>query len=685
MKKLLYTLLALATALTAASCTKELEGNKVADGAVANITISATIGPKTKAFADGTTVDKLYVGLYEIGDGPTYTWIADNSDAPVAITSTVTFTGKIALGKSYKVVLWAQKTGAPYNIEWAKSATTGPTVTVTATGEANDEARDAFFGLYDTGTVSGSIDLSSSPVNLKRPFAQVNVLVPTANFVNPSAAITSSMTIDQAPTVLNLITKATSVPTTWSFTTAGITENAFGTYAANSYKYVAMNYVLVDQAGASTYDATFSVSSASTPEQSITDRAVNALPLKPNIRTNIAGNIFDNNFTLIIGGNVTPGFEKVATPTFTPAAGDYDAVQNVTIDCSTVGATIHYTTDGSAPTASSATYSSAIEVSATTTIKAIAVKDGMSDSDVASATYTITLPPVATPTFSPAAGTYDVAQNVTIDCSTVGATIHYTTDGSTPTGSSATYSSAIPVSVNTTIKAIAVKAGMSDSEVATAAYAIKVATPTFSVAAGAYNSAQSVELACTTDGATIYYTTDGTTPTNTSSVYSSAIAVGSTMTIKAIAMKNDMTSSNVATASYTIKKTYTLTITSNDLDQLNPGESSSYAKYAGDQTFTAVASDSSEISVVVNISDVMPGTGQNSGKLQIKASSGTLYNKTDLGAISSISVADGLSLSQTIGSTESPTDEVANGGFFKLVKTTSNAGYTTSITVVFTK
>lgn len=80
----------------------------------------------------------------------------------------------------------------------------------------------------------------------------------------------------------------------------------------------------------------------------------------------------------------------VATPTFSPAGGTYTSAQNVTISCETTGATIHYTTDGSVPTASSPTYSSssAISVSTTTTIKAIAVKNEMTNSSVAEATYT---------------------------------------------------------------------------------------------------------------------------------------------------------------------------------------------------------------------------------------------------------------------------------------------------------
>ena len=78
-----------------------------------------------------------------------------------------------------------------------------------------------------------------------------------------------------------------------------------------------------------------------------------------------------------------------------------------------------------------------------------------------------------------------------------------------------------------------------------------VSTPTFSVTGGTYTTAQSVELNCATDGATIRYTLDGTEPTESSTAYSSAIAVATTTTIKAKAFKGE-DASNVATATYTI-------------------------------------------------------------------------------------------------------------------------------------
>lgn len=89
----------------------------------------------------------------------------------------------------------------------------------------------------------------------------------------------------------------------------------------------------------------------------------------------------------------------------------------------------------------------------------------------------------------------------------------------------------------------------------------KVATPTFSPAAGSYSSTQSVTISSTT-GATIYYTTDGTTPSTSSSVYSSAISVSESMTIKAFATKSGLTDSDVATATYTIVPAQKLYITS---------------------------------------------------------------------------------------------------------------------------
>ena len=89
----------------------------------------------------------------------------------------------------------------------------------------------------------------------------------------------------------------------------------------------------------------------------------------------------------------------VAAPTFSPVGGNYSAIQNVTLSSSTAGAILRYTVDGSEPSSASTVYSGPIVVSSTVMIKAKAFKDGMTDSDTATATYTLN---IVTP--SPGAG-----------------------------------------------------------------------------------------------------------------------------------------------------------------------------------------------------------------------------------------------------------------------------------------
>ena len=80
---------------------------------------------------------------------------------------------------------------------------------------------------------------------------------------------------------------------------------------------------------------------------------------------------------------------KVATPTAYPPEGSFTSGNTVYLDCATAGADIYYTTDGSTPTSASTAYANGIILTATTTIKAIAVKSGLTDSNVATFTYTV--------------------------------------------------------------------------------------------------------------------------------------------------------------------------------------------------------------------------------------------------------------------------------------------------------
>jgi hypothetical protein len=82
-----------------------------------------------------------------------------------------------------------------------------------------------------------------------------------------------------------------------------------------------------------------------------------------------------------------------------------------------------------------------------------------------------------TPTFSPAAGTYSGEQSVTISDASSGATIYYTTNGTTPTTSSTKYTGPISVSSTEKLQAIAVATGDANSAVASAAYTIDSSSP----------------------------------------------------------------------------------------------------------------------------------------------------------------------------------------------------------------
>jgi YVTN family beta-propeller protein len=183
--------------------------------------------------------------------------------------------------------------------------------------------------------------------------------------------------------------------------------------------------------------------------------------------------------------NVVFTQSAVANPTLSVGTGTYSNAQSVSISAAS-GASIRYTLDGSQPSPTSGTvYSTPLPVATSgTVLRAIAYKTGMAPSAVISAVYTLT---AAAPTPSPAGGSYAGAQNVTLTSTTTGATMYYTLDGSTPSTGSTLYAGAINIATTKTLKAIAVKAGMGQSNVTSASYTIGSATPvTVNPSADAY-------------------------------------------------------------------------------------------------------------------------------------------------------------------------------------------------------
>lgn len=166
--------------------------------------------------------------------------------------------------------------------------------------------------------------------------------------------------------------------------------------------------------------------------------------------------------------------------TFSPEQGMYNADIDVTIS-SANDVTIYYTTDETTPDQTTTKYITPISVmghGTETTIKAIAYDTNNNVSDIATATYTINYETVATPVFSPDAGTYINPFEISITTNTADATIHYTVDATTPDCSATEYTA--PLTINTfdtttTLKAIACKEGMATSDSATAVYTLDTA------------------------------------------------------------------------------------------------------------------------------------------------------------------------------------------------------------------
>ncbi|NBB94180.1 MAG: preprotein translocase subunit SecG [Planctomycetes bacterium] len=142
---------------------------------------------------------------------------------------------------------------------------------------------------------------------------------------------------------------------------------------------------------------------------------------------------------------------------------------------------------------------------------------------------------VATPSFDPPAGTITEPTRVRIICATRGVSIHYTVDGETPTEDSRQYEETpVFVEPGMTIKARAFRAGLYPSAVAEATYAWpQAATPVFDPPGGEFAEPVTVTISTETTGDDIYYTGDGSEPTQQSTPYTEPIEVTPPATLRA--------------------------------------------------------------------------------------------------------------------------------------------------------
>ena len=221
--------------------------------------------------------------------------------------------------------------------------------------------------------------------------------------------------------------------------------------------------------------------------------------------------------------------QQVALPAFSVPGGTYTTWQTVSISTTTPSATIFYTIDGTTPSQASPKYVAPIPVAASLTLKAIAIADGYENSDVFASTYTIApADKVGPPLLYPPGAEYTDSVTVTMSTATANATICYTTDSTTPTcdntkaasqmctGTSLRYTStsAPTIKGSKTVRALACKAAMTNSDSVTSLYTFRASNPTASVSSGvvAWGTRPFVNVSTGSASLLVTKSLDGTPP-----------------------------------------------------------------------------------------------------------------------------------------------------------------------------
>ncbi|MCR4315319.1 MAG: chitobiase/beta-hexosaminidase C-terminal domain-containing protein [Planctomycetes bacterium] len=242
--------------------------------------------------------------------------------------------------------------------------------------------------------------------------------------------------------------------------------------------------------------------------------------------------------------------EPILALSVTPSGGTFSSAQTVTANAD--NAQVYYTTNGSAPTNQSNVYEGPIAISATTTLKVRAIDSRGYQSSVVTNVYTIDVTPPEL-SASPAGGEFGDSVTVSI-VSSENAYIYYTLDGSTPTISSPYYYGPFTIAASATLKFYGVDYNGNVSGVSAEVYDIvdnSAPVTTASPQGGYFNQYPSVTLEAS-ESATIYYTTDGSTPTIESTVYTTAIVLESTATLKFFAVDGSNNAENVNTEEYIV-------------------------------------------------------------------------------------------------------------------------------------
>lgn len=241
-------------------------------------------------------------------------------------------------------------------------------------------------------------------------------------------------------------------------------------------------------------------------------------------------------------------------PVISPESGTtFDSSLSVSMLCASEGATIHYTTDGSEPTMESPVYKR-FRVNGKTTVKARAFYENGAASEIVTAEYA--LGRCAEPVISTTSGEtfYHKGNQVSIAYDCEEGVVYYTTDGSEPTNESPVYEGPFTTDESMVVKAKAFSDNYFDSAVVTATLTREwepVATPVITAADSFTGAKTKVEIVCATEGATIRYTLNGSDPNSHAKKYVAPFYVTEGCTVKAYAVLEDYTNSEIAAKTIT--------------------------------------------------------------------------------------------------------------------------------------
>ena len=294
-KKLFLGMFAAAGMLFATSCSND-ELDVVQSGNEAQVSFSLGLegGIATRAISDGKSADVLMYAVFD-EEGNRINTIQKVSRTGVTFPTKENIT--LAKGQTYKVAFWAQNSETS-----AYVLDDDMNLTIDYTNSANnDENRDAFFKTVEF-TVTGSTSIN---VELKRPFAQINVGVTEADW---DAAVASGITVAQssvviknAATELNLLDGTVSGETEVSYELANIpSEPAIlqvdtdGDGIKEDYNWLSMSYILVDSEKSTLQDLEFTFHPNS-GNDIVFGEGLTSVPVQRNWRTNIIGQILTGN------------------------------------------------------------------------------------------------------------------------------------------------------------------------------------------------------------------------------------------------------------------------------------------------------------------------------------------------------------------------------------------------------